>query len=79
MFHLEMRASRGRRHDCLVALAPDFGQSFPGLPVVEGDEQEAGEGADERYHQRHDGNAAGGAQVGDATERPIQHEYFCKQ
>ena len=56
-----------RPNDCLVA--PDFGEGFPRLPVVEGDEQEAGEGADERDHQRHDGHTAGRSQVGDAAER----------
>ena len=47
--------------------APDFGERFPGLPVVESDEEEAGEGADEGHQQRHHGNAAGRAQVGDAA------------
>ena len=55
--------------------APDFGEGFPGLPVVEADEQEAGEGADECHQQRHHGHAAGRAQVGDAagTKQPLVH------
>ena len=57
------------------SIAPDFGEGFPGLPVVESDEQEAGEGADERHQQRHHGHAAGRAQVGDAagTNQSIIH------
>ena len=56
------------------SIAPDFGEGFPGLPVVEADEQEAGEGADERHQQRHHGHAAGRAQVGDAAEKSNDNE-----
>ena len=60
-------------------LPPDFGQDFPGLPVVEGDEEEAGEGADERHHQRHEGHAARWPQVGQAAEigsSLLSRQYF---
>ncbi len=43
----------------LSALPLDADEDLPGLAVVDEDEDEAGEGADQGHHQRHDRNRTG--------------------
>ena len=68
-----------RRHVALLLLQPlvslpdfltlslNFDQDFPGLPVVDEYEDEAGEGADQGHNQGDDGNSAGRTEFGNAA------------